>query len=131
MLLVLPVSLIEAPFAELFTVTTSPVVLFLISFLIVGLGEEGAKSLLLYKLHINDIEVNEAVDPLIYGIAIGLGFATAENLFYTIIYGYQTGIYRAVITTLAHASFTGFFGYYFAKYLFQNKNKIYLIKGLI
>ncbi len=103
--------------------------IFFASIFVVGLIEEGAKAYIVYKFHYNHPEFNERIDGIIYGVTVGLGFAAAENLFYTIIYGYQVGIMRAFITTLAHASFTGIFGYFLGRAKIE-KRSFCIIIGL-
>ncbi|MFW5999308.1 MAG: PrsW family intramembrane metalloprotease [Halanaerobiaceae bacterium] len=125
MVIVLPVSLLEEPFGGLLTPGTPLPVLFFATIFIVGIIEEGAKSLIVYRFHYRHPEFDEPIDGMIYGITVGLGFAAAENLFYTMIYGYQVGLTRAVLTSLAHASFTGIFGYFLSRAR-REKNK-YLI----
>jgi RsiW-degrading membrane proteinase PrsW (M82 family) len=114
-LIVFPVSAIEGPFSGFLEKPGSLLVLFLASVFIVGLVEEGAKSLIIYLLHFNHPEFNESIDGIIYGVTVGLGFAAAENLFYTMMFGYKVGIVRAFLTTLAHASFSGIFGYFLGR----------------
>lgn len=113
--IVIPVSFLESPFGGLLQPDSPLLVIFLASILVVGLIEEGAKAFVVYKFHYNHPEFNERIDGIIYGVTVGLGFAAAENLFYTIMYGYQVGIIRAFITTLAHASFSGIYGYFLGK----------------
>lgn len=105
----------EAPFGNLLRPQTPLLTLFFSSIFIIGIIEEGLKSFVVYKLHFNHPEFDEPVDGIIYGITVGLGFAAFENLFYTVIYGYQVGLTRAVLTSLAHASFTGIFGFFLSR----------------
>jgi len=114
-ILVFPAGLLESPFGSWLTAETPLLLLLFASIFIVGFIEEGLKSYTVYKLHYNHVDFDEPVDGIIYGITLGLGFATFENLFYTIIYGYQVGLTRAVLTTLAHGSFTGIFGSFLSR----------------
>ena len=125
---VIPVGLLESPFGNLLTPTTPLPILFFSTIFIVGLLEEGAKSLVVYGLHFDHPDFDEPVDGIIYGVTVGLGFAAFENLFYTIIYGYRVGLIRAVLTSLAHAAFTGIFGYYLARAK-QEKNNMLIWSG--
>lgn len=109
---VFPASLLETPFGSLITPQASLLSLFIGTVLVVGVVEEGMKSYVVYRLHYYHPEFDEPVDGIIYGVTVGLGFAAFENLFYTMLFGYQVGLVRAVLTSLAHASFTGIFGYY-------------------
>ncbi len=104
--------MIESPFSEFLTTQTPLLTLFLATVFLVGVTEEGAKAYVVYRLHYNHPEFDEAIDGIIYGVTVGLGFAAFENLFYTILFGYRVGLVRAVLTSLAHASFTGIFGYF-------------------
>ncbi len=115
LLIVIPAGLLEAPFGDFLHPQTPLLLLLFGTIFIVGFIEEGIKSLAVYKLHYQHPDFDEPVDGIIYGITVGLGFAAFENLFYTVLYGYQVGIARAVLTSLAHASFTGVFGFYLSR----------------
>ncbi|MFW6035395.1 MAG: PrsW family intramembrane metalloprotease [Halothermotrichaceae bacterium] len=109
--LVVPAGLLERPFGSILNPQTPLLLLFIGTVFVVGVVEEGLKSYAVYRLHYNHPEFDEPVDGIIYGVTVGLGFAAFENLFYTILFGYRVGLVRAVLTSLAHASFTGIFGY--------------------
>lgn len=132
MLMVLPAGFLEmiwrTPLQEA-RLTGDLVLLFLYSFLMIGLIEEGVKmaflTLVIYPHH----ELDEPVDGIVYGITVGLGFAVLENLFYTQALGFHVGLIRAVIGCLAHAAFTGTGAYYLS--LAKKNNQPWLIlKGL-
>jgi RsiW-degrading membrane proteinase PrsW (M82 family) len=127
-LAVFPASYLEAPFSDYLSSQTSLLTLFFSTILIVGVIEEGAKSLVVYILHYNHPDFNEALDGIIYGVTVGLGFAAFENLFYTMLYGYQVGLSRAVLTSLAHASFTGIFGYFLGQAKMNDNKSLETIK---
>ncbi|MDI3546852.1 MAG: protease PrsW [Halanaerobiales bacterium] len=129
-LVVIPASLAESPFGQYLTPQTPLLLLFLAAIFIVGFIEEGAKSYVVYKLHYAHPEFDEPVDGIIYGVTVGLGFAAFENLFYTILFGYRVGLFRAVLTSLAHASFTGIFGYYLSRAKLNGK-KFLIIYGFL
>ncbi|NLM97632.1 MAG: PrsW family intramembrane metalloprotease [Halanaerobiaceae bacterium] len=129
-ILVIPAGLLEAPFASFLTPQTPVLLLFLASILIIGVIEEGLKSYIVYKYHYEHPEFDEPIDGIIYGVTVGLGFAASENLFYTVLYGYQVGLVRAVLTSLAHASFTGIFGFYLAR-AHHEKNKSFIWSGFL
>ena len=86
--------------------------IFFYSFFFIGLIEEGFKFLLLALAVNYRKDMNEPVDGIIYGITVGLGFAALENLLYTRAMGFEVGIWRAVVTCLAHATFSGWGGYF-------------------
>lgn len=111
-LAILPVGIIEFPFADQLTATASPLKLLFLSIVIVGLTEEFFKLAAVYYGFYRSDEFNEVMDGIIYSISAGLGFAVIENLLYTVVFGYQVGVMRAFVTTLVHASFSGVAGYY-------------------
>ena len=51
------------------------------------------------------LRYNSNVDGIVYTSFVALGFATVENILYTISGGITTGIVRAVTTVPAHAFF--------------------------
>jgi RsiW-degrading membrane proteinase PrsW (M82 family) len=87
-----------------------------LAFMVVAVIEEGLKSGFLWWLLGKDRELNEPVDGVIYGITLGLGFASLENLLWANMFGFGVAGLRAVITTLAHATFSGWAGYYLSRY---------------
>ena len=86
--------------------------IFFYAFFYVGLIEEGLKFLLLALAVNYHKDMDEPVDGMVYGITVGLGFAALENLLYTRTMGYEVGLWRAVVTCLAHATFSGWGGYF-------------------
>lgn len=130
MIIVLPASLLESPFGAFLSAQTPLLMLLLGTIFVVGLIEEGLKSYVVYRLHFDHPEFDEPVDGIIYGIIVGLGFAAFENLVYTVIYGYQVGLVRAVLTSLAHASFTGIFGYYLSRAKIMADSSL-IVRGII
>lgn len=97
------------------------------AFLVVALIEEGLKTIVLWWMVGKNKNLNEPADGIIYGVTLGLGFASLENLLWASIFGYGVAILRAVVTTLAHASFTGWAGYYIAKYKLESDAKASLV----
>jgi RsiW-degrading membrane proteinase PrsW (M82 family) len=68
-------------------------------------------------------EFDERVDGIIYGAAIGLGFATMLNIQYVIGHGgvqLGVGAMRITITALAQASFAGVSGYFLGRAKFED-----------
>lgn len=106
--------------------------LLIFSVLVVGLIEEFWKYAAVRYTVFQTREFDEhPMDGLIYGVTAGLGFAALENLFYTTNYGYGTGIVRAVVTCLAHASFSGVVGYHMGRAKMNPAQRNYLLlKGL-
>jgi len=99
----------------------------ILAFLVVALIEEGLKFGFLWWLIGRNPELDEPVDGIIYGITLGLGFASLENFLWASLYGFQVAVLRAAITTLAHASFTGWSGYYLARHKLERIGNLSLI----
>lgn len=89
--------------------------------LILAFGEEILKAMLLVlAVEFTHKWFTQIVDGLIYGAALALGFAFAENLSYllemTTIDGTFALVYlvRSLNTMVAHSLFTGLFGFFYA-----------------
>jgi RsiW-degrading membrane proteinase PrsW (M82 family) len=93
------------------------------AFLGVALVEEGLKSGFLWWLIGRNRELDEPVDGVIYGVTLGLGFASLENFLWASMFGFGVAAMRAVVTTLAHASFSGWMGYYLARYKLETPQR--------
>ncbi|WP_027339395.1 PrsW family intramembrane metalloprotease [Halonatronum saccharophilum] len=129
-LVVIPVGIIEMPFAPLISQPPNLMVLLLLTIGVIGLVEEFGKFAVIRYTIYNSSEFNEVMDGIVYSIAAGLGFAAFENLLYAYVFGYQVGLIRAIITSLIHASFSGIMGYYLGRAKCEGKpNLIYI--GLI
>ena len=102
-------------------------------FLVIGLLEEISKYLAVYYLMYKNPEFDEQpMDGLLYGVTAGLGFAALENFFYAANFGLATGAVRAVVTSLAHASFSGIMGYNLGlARLLPSKSVYFIVKGLV
>jgi RsiW-degrading membrane proteinase PrsW (M82 family) len=98
-----------------------------LAFLVVAVIEEGLKTGFLWWLLGKERELNEPVDGVIYGITLGLGFASLENLLWANLFGFGVAGLRAVVTTLAHATFSGWAGYYLSRYRLANRREIKLL----
>lgn len=59
--------------------------------------------------------LDEPLDGLLYGVAVGLGFATLENLIYLSALDATRGWQRAIFAVPAHALFGGTMGYYLGR----------------
>jgi RsiW-degrading membrane proteinase PrsW (M82 family) len=92
-----------------------------LAFLVVALIEEGLKTGFLWWLLGRSRELDEPVDGVIYGITLGLGFASLENFLWASLFGFKVAVLRAVVTTLAHAAFSGWAGYYLTRYKLENQ----------
>lgn len=101
------------------------------AFLVIALIEESLKTGFLWWLVGNNRELDEPVDGIIYGITLGLGFASLENLLWASAFGFGVAALRAVITTLAHATFTGWMGFFIARYKFRTHSYLTLFSGFL
>ncbi|HHW15079.1 MAG TPA: PrsW family intramembrane metalloprotease [Firmicutes bacterium] len=78
----------------------------------IGLVEEGVKLYVVYRGAYSHPEFDEVMDGIIYATTAGLGFASLETFLYIFRLGLGVAPARALLTTLAHASFAGLAGYY-------------------
>jgi RsiW-degrading membrane proteinase PrsW (M82 family) len=119
---VLPAAAVESLYGKLISQPPNLVVLFLISVLGVGLVEEAAKLGALWAGAGRRAEFDEPVDGIIYAITAALGFAALENMLYGVRFG--TGVIpaRALITLLAHASFSGIAGFWLSRARFEKSS---------
>lgn len=101
------------------------------AFGIVALSEEGSKFLVL-RFYAYPKEVfREPFDGVIYGVMIGMGFATVENIEYVRQFGLETGVSRFFLAIPAHASFAILMGYPVGRAKFSPRHSLgLLIKGL-
>lgn len=88
-----------------------------LAFLVVALAEEGAKLGFLLWLAYRRAEFNEVYDGIVYAVAVGLGFATTENIFY-VLAGESVGggiviaVGRALTAVPGHALWGVMLGYF-------------------
>lgn len=107
------------------------------SFFGISLIEEFSKWLCSYLFLKKNKDYNYLFDGIVYTVFVALGFATVENILYTLDGGVATGIIRAITTVPAHAFFGIFSGYYLSlskqELLISNKKKysIYLLYSLL
>jgi RsiW-degrading membrane proteinase PrsW (M82 family) len=84
-------------------------------FLWVGMVEETFKFLAVRLTVYNSDQFNEVMDGMIYMVSAAMGFAAAENVGYMLGFGFSVGLFRAILSYLAHLSFSAILGYYLAK----------------
>ena len=100
--------------------------------------EEIIKIGVVRKFVYHHVHFRQVVDGAIFGVSVGLGFATLENLGYFIEVSISGGLaelfvlffLRFFASTLLHAVTTGLAGYYLAKSKFTG-NKKYFWQGLV
>ncbi len=86
-----------------------------LSFLWVGMVEEFFKYLAVRLTVYRSREFNEVMDGMVYMVSAALGFAATENVGYMLGYGYAIGFPRAILSYLAHISFSAILGFYLGK----------------
>ncbi len=88
-----------------------------ISFFGAAIPEECAKLLMLWLLLRNNPHFDERYDGIVYAAAVGLGFASFENLLYVISSGaawFSVSISRAIFAVPGHFAFAVVMGYYYS-----------------
>ena len=73
-----------------------------------------------YVYHQKDFD--ERIDGVIYGVTVGLGFATLENILYIISYGPEVVFSRFATATLLHALLGGIMGSFLTQNKFDKKH---------
>ncbi len=100
------------------------------AFIIIAFTEEIVKYLALRFAIIPQKYVDEPMDGIVYSVMLGMGFATIENIFYTISLGIEFGLFRMFTAVPAHAAFSVIMGYYLGQAKFDKINrKILLTKA--
>ena len=100
--------------------------LFLYTFFIVAMTEEGMKFLVLRFYNYPHEEFDEPYDGIMYGVAVSLGFAAIENLLYVFEAegdGFEIGILRMFTAVPAHAMFGVLMGFFVGKAKFLKDGK--------
>lgn len=76
------------------------------------------------------MQFNQRYDGIVYACAVGLGFASVENIFYLVEYGLDTAFLRAVFPVTSHALFGVVMGYYFGLAKFSKRGEKFLAAAL-
>lgn len=92
----------------------------------VGFSEEGSKLFMLRSYAFRQKAFDEPLDGIIYGVMVGMGFATVENIMYVYQYGIGTAITRMFLSVPAHGCFGVIMGYYvgLAKFNLDRKRSL-------
>lgn len=98
-----------------------------LSFLWVGIVEEFFKYLAVRVTVYRSKEFNEVMDGMVYMVSAALGFAATENVGYMLGFGYAVGFPRAVLSYLAHISFSAILGYYMGRAKIEGKGHWILV----
>lgn len=129
---IIPAAIIEIGAENFFPVLKKevPVIILISSFLVIGLTEEIIKFLILIGRTFKKTVFDEMIDGIIYGVAVGFGFASSENILAIWKIGEEIILARALSATLLHGLATGIVGYYLSVYKFRNKNKVVILAGI-
>lgn len=130
-LAVVPAILWELPFRPWFGEGQSVITHFFVAFFVVGLGEELVKFLAVFLAVYRNRELNEVMDGIVYGVSAAIGFSVVENMLYTANFGWEVAPIRAFVASLAHASFSGYLGYYLGLAKFAKQPTTSILKGLL
>lgn len=123
-------TLISGPLQQLGLFTDTPTTFaqcLSVSFFGAAIPEECAKLLMLWLLLRRMPEFDERYDGIVYGAAIGLGFATFENVLYVLGAGMDwitVSIARAFLAVPGHLAFAVVMGYYYSMNHFYGKNSL-------
>ncbi|WP_042355248.1 glutamic-type intramembrane protease PrsW [Bacillus rubiinfantis] len=93
------------------------------AFLSTSLLEEFFKWFVLFYAVYQHVEFDEPFDGIVYGVAVSLGFATIENIFYLIANGVEHAMTRALLPVSSHALFGVIMGFYLGKAKFTGGSK--------
>lgn len=96
---------------------------FIEAFLSSSLLEEFFKWFILFYAIYQHVEFDEPFDGIVYGVAVSLGFATVENIFYLIANGIEHAMARALLPVSSHALFGVIMGFYIGKAKFTEGKK--------
>lgn len=109
--------------------------MFIKAFLQAASIEEMIKWFVLFHVIYNHTEFDEPYDGILYAGAISLGFATTENLLYSIFMpaDFSVMLLRALLPVSGHALFGVIMGYYMGRAKFsQGKDRrLYLVLSLL
>jgi protease PrsW len=93
------------------------------AFVIAGLVEEAAKMIVLGAAVYHWSQFNEPLDGLVYGVAVGLGFAGVENVLYLSKLGLSVAWLRAMFAVPVHALMGAVMGFYLGRAKFERGPK--------
>lgn len=96
---------------------------FTLAFFISGGLEEFLKWFVLYHLIYRHPSFDEPYDGIVYAVAVSLGYATLENVFYAFLNAssFSALLFRALLPVSGHALFGVIMGYYLGKAKFASR----------
>ncbi|WP_147804864.1 glutamic-type intramembrane protease PrsW [Alkalicoccus halolimnae] len=77
------------------------------------------------------VHFNQRYDGIVYAVAVGLGFAAMENIFYLLANGLESAFLRAVFPVTSHALFGVVMGYYFGLAKFSKHKFLFLSAAVV
>ncbi|MFZ1677060.1 MAG: PrsW family glutamic-type intramembrane protease [Saprospiraceae bacterium] len=102
------------------------------AFVFIGLLGEGGKFLFLRGVTFYYKAFNQPFDGIVYAIMVGMGYATAENVFYVISSGNNCDILRMFTTVPLNAVCAVIMGYFLGEAkLFRNRIFLYGLLALL
>lgn len=105
---------------------------FFSAFMEAGIPEELSKFLIFMIFIWRDKNFDEYFDGIVYASFIGLGFACIENIEYVFMYGFGTGVVRALLSVPGHFLFGVVLGYFLSLAKFEpGKRGVYMWSGLL
>ena len=104
---------------------------FLYSFLGIGLVEETSKFLMMYAFSWKNKNLDETYDIVLYTMIVALGFATAENICYSLTGGFLTSVFRFFTAVPGHVINGAFMGYFLYLYRINKKSKYNLLLAIL
>jgi len=135
MLIVLPVVIIESAATRVLTGLLggedSTVFYFMLFFVVVGPVEEFAKYTIVRHWAARSLYFDEPVDGFVYAAAVGLGFATIENMNYMITYGLGIILARWHFSNLGHVFFACIPGYMLGRTTIESARRPRVWVGLL
>ncbi len=93
----------------------SPVVYMVIIAILTGLIEEACKFYFMKRNTWHNADFNYRYDGVVYAVAVSLGFAAFENIFYVLQYGLATAGLRALLAIPGHMSFAVAMGVFYGR----------------
>ncbi|GAA0369527.1 glutamic-type intramembrane protease PrsW [Bacillus horti] len=128
-LLVFPIMVVQYTFKETLSLNV-----FFQAYFNSSLIEEFFKWFVIYFVAYSNLEFDQYYDGIVYSVAVSLGFATMENIFYLYINGVYHALIRAALPVSSHALFGVIMGYYLSKSKFEKdpeKRKRWLLYSLL
>jgi protease PrsW len=101
------------------------------AFFSTGLLEEFFKWFILIYTVFQHVAFDEPYDGIVYGAAVSLGFASAENIVYLFGNGLEHALGRALLPVSSHALFGVIMGYYIGKGKFTSSKRKWLTLSLL